>query len=268
MRLQIPVRRVRCGVLLIALLASAAIVAPALARDSVPRAGVAPAVRFLHVDGATIAYRDFNPTTRGTPLLMIVGYGATMAEWDPTLVSGLAHGRRVIMLDNRGAGDSTGSVKHLSVRLMAEDAYGVVHALKLGRIDVLGWSMGGFIAQELTLDHPKVVRRLILAATNAGSPHATPDKPAVERTLTNPATTVPELLPILFPANQLAAGQAWITAIASQPGVTAQAFVIPAATKAAQKTAVRTLWDGQARAATLACPRCALPLSSPTAPTT
>jgi len=243
-RLQRISSRVRCGVTLVALLASAAIVGHAFAQDSLSHAEVAPAVRFLHVDGAKIAYRDFNPTTRGTPLLMIVGYGATMAEWDPTLVSGLAQGRRVIMLDNRGAGDSTGSVKHLSVRLMAQDAYGVVHALKLGRVDVLGWSMGGFIAQELTLDHPEMVRRLILAATNAGSPHATPDKPAVERTLTNPATTVPELLPILFPANQLAAGQAWIAAIASQPDVTAQAFVISAATKAAQKTAVRTLWDG------------------------
>jgi pimeloyl-ACP methyl ester carboxylesterase len=237
-------RPVRCGVILLALLAAAAIVDPALARDSISHAAVPPPVRFVHVDGATIAYRDFNPTTRGTPLLMIVGYGATMAEWDPTLVNGLAQGRRVIMLDNRGAGDSTGPLKHLSVRLMAEDAYGVIHALKLGRLDVMGWSMGGFIAQELTLDHPEIVRRLILAATNAGSQHAVPDKPTVERTLTNPATTVPELLPILFPDNQVAAGNAWIAAIASQPGVTAQAFAISAATKAAQKTAVRTLWDG------------------------
>src|ERR1700734_2965915 len=94
LRVQVLMRPARCFVLLVVLLASAAIAGPALARDSVAHAGVGPAVRFLHVDGAKIAYRDFNSTTRGTPLLMIVGYGATMAEWDPTLVSGLAQGRR------------------------------------------------------------------------------------------------------------------------------------------------------------------------------
>jgi hypothetical protein len=75
MRAPVLIRVVRCGVWLVALLSSAAIVGPALARDSVSHVAVAPAVRFLHVDGAKIAYRDFNSTTRGTPLLMIVGYG-------------------------------------------------------------------------------------------------------------------------------------------------------------------------------------------------
>jgi pimeloyl-ACP methyl ester carboxylesterase len=109
---------------------------------------VAPAVRFLHVDGAQIAYRDFNPTTGGTPLLMIVGYGATMAEWDPTLVSGLAQGRRVIMLDNRGAGDSTASVKHLRLRNRpgVRGLGGVTESQSL-RSRYVRWASAGGIAQ-------------------------------------------------------------------------------------------------------------------------
>src|ERR1035441_455991 len=105
------IRLVGRYVALAAILVSATSVGPALARDLVTHAAVAPAVaihgavapavRFIHVDGAKIAYRDFNPQAKGTPLMMIVGYDATMAEWDPTLVQGLAQGRRLIMFDNR-----------------------------------------------------------------------------------------------------------------------------------------------------------------------
>jgi pimeloyl-ACP methyl ester carboxylesterase len=231
-------------VALVAILASAPTAGSALARDLVSHAAAAPALGVFRVDGAKIGYRDFNPRSKGTPLMMIVGYGSTMAEWDPRLVQSLAQRRRVIMFDNRGAGDSTGSLKHLSVRLMADDAAGVIRALKLGRTDVLGWSMGGFIAQELALDDPGLVRRVILASTDPGSPHTTPGKPAVERTLTNPATTVAGLLPILFPPDQTAAAAKWLAAIASQQGLTGQDFAVPAATKAAQKNATHTLWLG------------------------
>jgi pimeloyl-ACP methyl ester carboxylesterase len=177
--------------------------------------------------------------------VLIVGYGSTMAEWDPALISGLAAGRRVVVFDNRGAGDSTGSVSHLTVRLMAEDTAGVIEGLKLGRVDVLGWSMGGFIAQELTLERPRLVRRLILASTDPGSTHAIPGKAAAIRTLTDPATTVAELIRILFPPDQSTAAQRWLTAIASQSGATAQEFTVSAVTKAAQTIATHRLWLGR-----------------------
>jgi pimeloyl-ACP methyl ester carboxylesterase len=242
-RLNLSRFAVACVVRVIVVVAAAATVGFSLAGNIASAAAASPTVSFARIDGANIAYRNISPRAKGTPLLLIIGYGSTMAEWDPALVSSLSQGRRVIMLDNRGAGDSTGSVAHPGIRLMANDAYGLIRHLKLDRVDVLGWSMGGFIAQEFTLDHPRMVGRLILAATNPDSAHAIADKPAVERILTDPATTVAKLLPILFPANQAAAANAWITAIASQPGVTAQAFVTPAATKAAQERAVRTVWD-------------------------
>jgi len=232
-----------CAVLVVVVV-SVATGGPALAGHVASAAAVSPPLSFLHANGANIAYRDINPQTKGTPLLLIVGYGSTMAEWDPRLISGLAQGRRVIMFDNRGAGDSTGSVRHLSVRLMAGDAAGLISGLHLGPTDVLGWSMGGFIAQELALDHPGMVRRLILASTDPGSSHATPGKPAVIRILTNPATSVAQLLPILFPSGQRAAAQTWLTAIASQPALTGQDFAVSAITKAAQTNATHKLWLG------------------------
>lgn len=91
----------------------------------------------------------------------------------------------------------------------------------------------------------KLVRRLILASTDPGSPRATSGKSAVIRTLTNPATTVAQLLPILFPRDQAPAAKTWLTAIASQPGVTSREFTVSPATKAAQKIATHTLWLGR-----------------------
>jgi pimeloyl-ACP methyl ester carboxylesterase len=209
-----------------------------------PVATLAPLHTTL-VDGATIAYRDLNPSAKGTPLLLIVGFGSTMAEWDPALVARLAAHRRLIMFDNRGIGDSTGAVGGLTVTEMATDATGLIRALGLGRTDVLGWSMGGFIAQRLAIEHPGLVRRLILASTDPGSAHTVPGKPAAIDVLTNPATTPTQLLPILFPANQLAAGGAWLQAIGTQPGIMHADFAAPPATLAAQTLATTTRWLGK-----------------------
>jgi pimeloyl-ACP methyl ester carboxylesterase len=204
-----------------------------------------PRLRMAAVDGARIAYRELNPAARGTPLVLIIGYGSTMAEWDPTFIERLAEHRRVIMFDNRGMGNSTGSTSGLTIRAMADDTAGLVRTLKLGRTDVLGWSMGGFIAQQLTIQDPGLVRRLILASTDPGSSHTVTGKPAVIDVLTNPDSTPSEKLPILFPADQQAAGETWLHAIGSQPGITAADFGAPAATLAAQNTATTTGWLGR-----------------------
>jgi pimeloyl-ACP methyl ester carboxylesterase len=102
--------------------------------------------------------------------------------------------------------------------------------------------MGGFIAQELTLDHPALVRRLILASTDPGSPHTVPGKEAVIDLLTDPKSTPTQLLPILFPASAQTAAKAWLIAVATQPGITGADFAVPAAALAAQKTATTSDW--------------------------
>lgn len=234
-------RRRRRGVIVVAGLCAGVLASTAgaqIASTSVP-------LRAVAVNGARIAYRLMNPAAKGVPLVMIIGYGSTMAEWDPALVQGLAERRRVIVFDNRGIGNSTGSVRELTIRQMANDTTGLIRHLKLRRADVLGWSMGGFVAQQLALDSPRLVRRLILASTDPGSSHTVPGRPAVINVLTNPKSTPAKLLPILFPANQQAAGHAWLAAVGSQPGITDADFAAPAATLAAQTLATKTRWLGR-----------------------
>jgi pimeloyl-ACP methyl ester carboxylesterase len=216
-------------------------------------------LRTAAIDGARIAYRDLNPSVEGTPLVLIIGYGSTMTEWDPTFIGRLAEHRRVIMFDNRGIGNSIGSIRGLTVRRMADDAAGLIGALRLGRIDLLGWSMGGFIAQQLALDSPRLIRRLILASTDPGSTHTMPGKPAVIDLLTNPSSTPSQKLPILFPADQQTAASAWLHAVGSQPGITAADFASPAPTVAAQKTATTAGWLGRGQGTYALLPRIRAP---------
>ncbi len=224
--------------------ASAVAAAPAAAQETAPEA-VAPTsfpVQTVTVRGATLGYRDINPDAPGTPLVIINGYGFTMAEWHPTFIMTLAQNRRIIMFDNRGIGRSSGSVRGLTIGSMAKDTAGLIRALRLGRPDVLGYSMGGYIAEELAIRFPKLVNRLVLAASDPGSRHAIQPTKRVLDVLTNPNTTPTGLLPIMFPPNQQAAGQAWLNAIAAQPNLTGADFDTPAATMAAQERANGPLW--------------------------
>jgi pimeloyl-ACP methyl ester carboxylesterase len=229
--------------LTLAVLAAVALAAPAAAQ-STPVPTSFP-LQTAKVNGATIGYRDINPTAGGTPLVLICGYGLTMAEWDPTFVQTLAEGRRVIVFDNRGIGTSSGPVKGLTIATMARDTAGLIRSLGFKRVDVLGWSMGGYIAQTLALANPALVHRLVLASTDPGSPHALEPKKPVVQVLTNPNLTPTSLLPILFPPNQQAAGQAWYAAIGTQPNLSSTDFATPSATMAAQEAANATRWYGR-----------------------
>lgn len=119
----------------------------------------------LRVGDATIDYRDLGGS--GRPLLLITGYAATMDMWAPEFVRALAAQRRVILLDNRGMGASKAPDGPMSIEQMARDAAGLLDALGIAKADLLGWSMGGFIAQELALARPDLVAALILYATMA-----------------------------------------------------------------------------------------------------
>jgi pimeloyl-ACP methyl ester carboxylesterase len=229
--------------LALAAFAALALAAPAAAQT--PAAPTSYPLETAKVNGATLGYRDINPTAGGTPLVLICGYGLTMAEWDPTFVETLAKGRRVIVFDNRGIGTSGGPVKGLTIAEMARDTAGLMRKLGIKRADVLGWSMGGYIAQTLALARPGLVHRLVLASTDPGSPHALEPKKPVVKVLTNPNLTPESLLPVLFPADQQAAGQAWFAAIEAQPNLRAADFATPDATMNAQEAANATRWYGR-----------------------
>jgi pimeloyl-ACP methyl ester carboxylesterase len=122
----------------------------------------APNLR-ITVGADTLVYRDLGPS-QGVPLILLTHLGATLDEWDPLFIDVLARDRRVIAVDLPGVGGSTGTVPG-SVAEMAEAAEGFVAALGLRNIDLLGFSLGGFIAQQVALDDPRLVRRLILSGT-------------------------------------------------------------------------------------------------------
>ncbi len=126
------------------------------------------------------------------------------------------------MFDPRGMGASTDVAgDRLTVGEMATDAAGLLRALGIGHADVLGWSLGGFVAQELAIRHPTLVRRLVLASSSPGgrdAAHATPQVIAIDNKSTVGVATPKEFLPILFPPAALNAGQAWLARLVAQPG--------------------------------------------------
>lgn len=113
--------------------------------------------------GVDFAYRELGPTT-GAPLILLTHLAAVLDNWDPRVVDGLATERRVIAFDNRGVGATTGTTPK-TIQAMATDAVVFIRALGLTQVDLLGFSMGGMIAQVIAQNEPQLVRRLILAGT-------------------------------------------------------------------------------------------------------
>lgn len=189
------------------------------------RAALQSGVRTVNVRGMRIAYRA---TGNGRPLLLINGSGATLDTWDPALIRALNPGHRIIVFDPRGMAGSTDTAQRkLTVQEMADDAAALLSALRMPHADVLGWSLGGFVAQELAIRHPRVVRRLVLASSSAGGRHAkraTARVTAIDEKTTIGLASPDEFLPILFPARQQASGRAWIARLLSQPGGCCEAY--------------------------------------------
>jgi len=130
--------------------------------SSAPTHNTAP-TQFVEVDGVRFAYRRFgNPA--GTPIVLLQHFMGNLDNYDPAITDALALGREVILTDNAGVGLSTGKAPE-SVAEMARDAASLIDALGLEQVDLFGFSMGGYVAQQLTVDRPDLVRRLILVGT-------------------------------------------------------------------------------------------------------
>jgi pimeloyl-ACP methyl ester carboxylesterase len=116
-------------------------------------------------NGVTYAFRRFGAGDSGrTPLVFLQHFRGNLDNWDPLLVDAIAAEREVILLDNTGVGLSTGKVP-CTVTEMARDAIVFLDALEIDEVDLLGYSLGGMVAQELALLRPRTVRRLVLAGT-------------------------------------------------------------------------------------------------------
>jgi pimeloyl-ACP methyl ester carboxylesterase len=117
----------------------------------------------VEVEGTAFAYREVGPTT-GVPVVFLHHFTAVLDDWDPAVVDGIAAERRVILVDLRGVGASSGTTPD-SVEAMASDAIAFLQALGLSTVDLLGYSLGGAVAQVMVQQRPDLVRRVILAGT-------------------------------------------------------------------------------------------------------
>ncbi|TDW19864.1 pimeloyl-ACP methyl ester carboxylesterase [Rhizobium azibense] len=117
----------------------------------------------INVGGTTFTYRDLGPR-HGVPLILLNHWGAVLDNFDPRIVDGLASKHRVIAINYRGIGASGGTAP-VTIDEMARDAIALTRALGFANVDLLGFSLGGFVAQDITLKAPDLVRKLILTGT-------------------------------------------------------------------------------------------------------
>jgi pimeloyl-ACP methyl ester carboxylesterase len=119
--------------------------------------------RKIDVNGVEFAYRELG-TGSDIPVVFLHHLTAVLDDWDPRIIDGIAAHHRVIAFDNRGVGGTGSSVPH-TIDQMGADAIAFIRALGLERVDLLGFSLGGGVAQMVALQAPELVRRMILAGT-------------------------------------------------------------------------------------------------------
>jgi len=162
------------------------------------------ATRMVAVGDIEVAHQIFG---EGEPLLLIMGYSGTMDLWAPEVLKELASKYQLIIFDNRGMGKTTASDKEFTIELFADDTRGLLDALSIERAHVLGWSLGTYIAQELTLRYPDRVEKLILYAGDPGGKEAIYPGPeimdALGDTSASPRERGERLLATLFPEKWL-----------------------------------------------------------------
>jgi len=154
----------------------------------------------LQVAGAQIGYRRIG---YGRPLVVLNGFAATSADWDPSFIDRLASSNELILLDNRGIGRSPDNGQPFHIAQLADDAARIIQMLGIERTSLLGWSMGGFIALTLALQHPGRIDKLIVLSTEPGGADADLASAEVWSQLIDMSGTPHEqarrLLSLLFP---------------------------------------------------------------------
>ena len=157
----------------------------------------------------------------GEPLLLITGFAALMDYWGMTFIDLLASRFKVIAFDNRGMGGSEKGSAPFSIDQFARDSAGLLEALSIDRAHVLGWSMGSFIAQELALNFPDKVMKLILYASNCGGSEAIMPSPEVTKrlfdTTASPEEMTQRALDLMFPPSWLRDEAGFAKAFTARP---------------------------------------------------
>lgn len=172
------------------------------------QAGFKAEVKYAQVGEIKMAYYTRG---QGDPLIMIMGDTGTMGAWDPALLDALDDNSTLILFDNRGVGLSTDTKEDkTTMAQMADDTAGLLKALGYEKANVLGWSMGARVAQQVVIRHPGMVMKAILAAPNPGGRHQVKTAKAVEDAINDPKVPVFDKAKYAFPdtpAGQLALKQ-------------------------------------------------------------
>lgn len=140
-----------------------------MGQDQSPNGRVIPGLhqsattKFIEVDGASYAYRLFGKKS-GIPIVLLQHFTGTMDNWDPAITDGLAEYFPVVLFDNKGIGASSGETPS-TIEAMAKDAISFIKALGFKKVNLLGFSMGGFISQQIVFDEPTLINKLLLVGT-------------------------------------------------------------------------------------------------------
>ena len=164
--------------------------------------------RFIEANGVRYAYRHFG-SAEGTPLVFLPHFRAGLDHWDPLVTDGLASGRPVILFNNAGIASSSGEPAY-TIDESADHVARFVRALGLQAVDVLGFSIGGYIAQSVVLRYPDLARRLVLVGTAPRNGELA-DDPRIPGVAANPVPTLDDFLFLFFTpsAASQAAGKAF-----------------------------------------------------------
>jgi pimeloyl-ACP methyl ester carboxylesterase len=188
-----------------------------------------------HTSLGNVSYRVVGA---GQPLVMVMGYAATMEAWDPRFVDTLGRHYRVVVFDNAGLGGTASVPAPLSIDAMADQTAALISSLKLTAPDVLGWSLGSMIAQSLAVRHPSDVGKLVLAASWPGNGAASAPP---QTTINELKSGVPdEVRGVLYPADQPYGYDAYVGGLSTYPAAASASQ----STIDSQDKAITDWWDG------------------------
>jgi pimeloyl-ACP methyl ester carboxylesterase len=165
----------------------------------------------VHVGDIDVAYKMFG---KGDPIILFNGASDNMDAWDPSLLKGLSSNHTVIVFDQRGIANTTAGSKPYTYQQLANDTAGLLDALKIPKADVMGYSLGSYLAQQLTMMYPDKVNSLILVGSSCGGKDHTPKPPefiklqsdVVNKSLNNISLTAEEIKSLV----SASVGSGWI----------------------------------------------------------
>ena len=152
----------------------------------------------VHVGDIDTAYKMFG---QGDPIILFNGASDGMDAWDPLFLTGISSNHTVIAFDQRGIGNTTAGSNPYTYQQLANDTVGLLDALKIPKADVMGYSLGSYLAQQLTMMNPDKVNSLILVGSSCGGIDHTPKPPEfiklqsdiVNKSLNNISITTEEI---------------------------------------------------------------------------